>query len=151
MVEVPSVAINSDKFAKHVDFFSIGTNDLTQYTLAADRMNDKLKNLYSHFDPGVLRLIKLTIDNANKENIEVSLCGEMASNPRYVMLLLGMGIRSLSITTSMILEVKKIIRSVTISACEQIAAHVLEMESEEEITAYLIEKTKDVFPLSPKD
>ena len=138
MIETPSAALTAHTLAKHVDFFSIGTNDLTQYALAVDRGNAQVKDLFSSAEPAVLYLIKNVIDQANKANIDVSVCGEMASNPRYVMLLLGMGIRTLSITASMILEVKKIIRSVTLNQCEQIAARVLAMESEEEITEYLL-------------
>ena len=145
MIETPSAALTVRTLAKYVDFFSIGTNDLTQYVLAVDRGNAQVTDLFSSAEPAVLYLIKNVIQQAKESNIDVSVCGEMASNPRYVMLLLGMGIRSLSITASMILEVKKIIRSVTIEQCEKIADQVLDMESEEEITGYLIEKTREVF------
>ena len=145
MIETPAAALTAHTLAKHVDFFSIGTNDLTQYVLAVDRGNAQVTDLFSSAEPAVLYLIKRIIEQAKKSDTDISICGEMASNPRYVMLLLGMGIRSLSITASMILEVKKIIRSVTISECEQIAAQVLDMESEEEITGYLVKKTSEVF------
>ena len=126
-------------------FFSIGTNDLTQYVLAVDRGNAQVTDLFSSAEPAVLYLIKNVIQQAKVSNIDVSVCGEMAANPRYVKLLLGMGIQTLSLTASMILEVKKIIRSVTMEQCEKIAARVLDMESEEEITKYLIEQTQKVF------
>jgi phosphotransferase system enzyme I (PtsI) len=145
MIETPAAALTAHTLAKQVDFFSIGTNDLTQYVLAVDRGNAQVTDLFSSAEPSVLYLINNVIEQAKKYNIDVSLCGEMASNPRYVMLLLGMGIRSLSIATSMMLEVKKIIRSVTMDECEAIAERVLGMESEEEVTTYLIEKTQNVF------
>ena len=141
MVETPSAALTTHILAKYADFFSIGTNDLTQYVLAVDRGNSQVKDLFSSAEPSVLYLIRTVIMNAKNFNMDVSICGEMASNPRYVMLLLGMGIRSLSVTTSMILEVKNIIRSVSISECNKIAAQVLDMESEEEITKYLVKRS----------
>ena len=145
MIETPSAALTARTLAKHVDFFSIGTNDLTQYVLAVDRGNAQVTDLFSSAEPAVLYLIKNVIQQAKVSNIDVSVCGEMAANPRYVKLLLGMGIQTLSLTASMILEVKKIIRSVTMEQCEKIAARVLDMESEEEITKYLIEQTQKVF------
>jgi phosphotransferase system enzyme I (PtsI) len=147
MIETPSAALTAQTLAKHVEFFSIGTNDLTQYVLAVDRGNAQVSDMFSSAEPAVLHLIKNVIEQAKASNIDVSICGEMAANPRYVMLLLGMGIRSLSITPSMILEIKNLIRTVTTGQCEEIAARVLGMESEEEITGYLIEETREIFPL----
>jgi phosphotransferase system enzyme I (PtsI) len=147
MIETPSAALTAQTLAKHVEFFSIGTNDLTQYVLAVDRGNAQVSDMFSSAEPAVLHLIKNVIEQAKASNIDVSICGEMAANPRYVMLLLGMGIRSLSITPSMILEIKNLIRAVTTGQCEEIAARVLGMESEEEITGYLIEETREIFPL----
>lgn len=140
MVETPAAALTAHTLAKHSDFFSLGTNDLTQYVLAVDRGNAQVTNLFSSAEPSVLYLIKNVIEQAKVFNIDLSVCGEMASNPRYVMLLLGMGVRSLSITSTMIPAVKDIIRSVTIQQCQEIAAQVINMESEADITSYLIEK-----------
>lgn len=109
MIETPSAAIMSDLLAKEVDFFSIGTNDLTQYTLACDRMNNSLKYLYNYFDPSVLRLIDMTIKNAKKSNIHVGMCGEAASDKLLIPLLISMGIDELSMSSSKVLSVKKMI------------------------------------------
>ena len=109
MIEVPSSALMTDVFAKHVDFFSIGTNDLIQYTCAVDRMNPKVSHLYNQFNPGVLRLIKMVIDNAHKEGKWVGMCGESASNEKMIKILLGMGLDEFSMSPSSILKSRKII------------------------------------------
>ena len=109
MIEVPSSALITDILAKHVDFFSIGTNDLIQYTCAVDRMNPKVNHLYDQFNIGVLRLIKLVIDNAHKEGKWVGMCGESASNEKMIKILLGMGLDEFSMSPSSILKSRKII------------------------------------------
>ena len=109
MIEVPSSALMTDVFVKHVDFFSIGTNDLIQYTCAVDRMNPKVSHLYNQFNPGVLRLIKMVIDNAHKEGKWVGMCGESASNEKMIKILLGMGLDEFSMSPSSILKSRKII------------------------------------------
>ena len=111
MIEVPSSAVNAPQFAKYVDFFSIGTNDLVQYTLAIDRVNDELNYLYDPFNSAVLQLIQNVIKAGKKNNIPVSLCGEMAGDVNFTRLLLGMGLESFSMHLSAIPEVKKIILS----------------------------------------
>jgi len=118
MVEIPSSAILADQFAEHVDFFSIGTNDLTQYVLAADRNNEALADEYTYFDPAVIELIKATIGAGQRHNIDVKLCGEMASDPMAVPLLLGLGLRSFSANISGIIRVKKILSRFTIVELE---------------------------------
>ena len=109
MIEVPAAAICADAFAEVLDFFSIGTNDLIQYTIAIDRVNDEVNYLYNPLHPAVLRLVSMTIEAGNRANIPVSMCGEMASDIRYTKLLLAMGLRELSVHPSMILEVRKVI------------------------------------------
>ncbi len=118
MIEIPSSAILADQFAEHVDFFSIGTNDLTQYVLAADRNNEALADEYTYYDPAVIELIKTTIYAGQRHNIDVKLCGEMASDPVAVTLLLGLGLRSFSANISGILRVKKILSRFTITELE---------------------------------
>jgi len=146
MVETPSAALTASTLARDADFFSIGTNDLTQYTLAVDRGNELVSTLYSAADPAVLRLIRMVIQDAYKAQIEVSVCGETASEPEYVMLLLGLGIRTLSITPPMIPEIKQVIRSVTIEDCNQLARKVLAMNSERQISGYLRSAARKILP-----
>ena len=109
MIEVPASAVMAEEFAKEVDFFSIGTNDLTQYTLAVDRMNEGIRNLYDSAHPAVMRLIEMTVAAARKEKIGVSVCGEMAGQTKHIKALLGLGLRSLSMTPSQILSVRKLL------------------------------------------
>ena len=109
MIEVPAAALSADSFAQQLDFLSIGTNDLIQYTLAIDRIDDEVSHLFDPLHPAVLRLIKMTIDAAQRHNIQVSMCGEMAGDPRYIRLLLGMGLRRLSMQPGALLEVKRIV------------------------------------------
>ncbi len=137
MIEVPSAALISDELAKRVDFFSIGTNDLIQYTIAVDRGNEKIAYLYQPFHPGVLRLIKIVIDNAHKENIPIGMCGEMASNPYATVLLAGLGLDEFSMSPSSLLEVRKILRTVDYSEAKQLADKVLSMNSSSKIVAYI--------------
>lgn len=112
MIETPAAAMTASKLARYADFFSIGTNDLVQYTLAVDRGNARLAPLYNPFHPSVLRLLRHTADAGRDAGIEVSVCGEMASNPLAVFLLIGLGIQALSVATASLPEIKKVIRSV---------------------------------------
>jgi phosphotransferase system enzyme I (PtsI) len=146
MIETPSAALTAYSLAADVDFFSIGTNDLTQYTLAVDRGNELVSTLYSPADPAVLRLIRNVIQDAHKAQIDLSVCGEMASEPEYIMLLLGMGVRTISIASPMIPEIKQIIRSVTMEYCNQVARKVLGMDSERQISAYLRNAARKILP-----
>ncbi len=133
MVEVPSTAIMAHQFAKHVDFFSIGTNDLVQYTMAVDRGNKKIAHLYSHYDPALLQLIKSVIDAGGNAGIPVSMCGEMAGDPYAVPLLLGMGLQSFSASQILIPEVKHIIRNVSIKKCAALYEKVQKYDTRLEI------------------
>ena len=146
MIETPSAALIASTLARDVDFFSIGTNDLTQYTLAVDRGNELVSTLYSSVDPAVLRLIRTVIQDAHKGQIELSICGEMASEPEYIMLLLGMGVKVFSLAPPMIPEIKQIIRSVTLEDCNSIARKILGMNSERQITSYLRDATRRILP-----
>jgi len=146
MIETPSAALTGATLARDVDFFSIGTNDLTQYTLAVDRGNELVSTLYSSVDPAVLRLMRTVIQDAHKAQIELSVCGEMASEPEYVMLLLGMGVRVFSLAPPMIPEIKQIIRSVKIEDCNSVARKVLTMNSERQISSYLRNATRKILP-----
>lgn len=128
MIEVPSAAMTADTLAREVDFFSIGTNDLIQYTLAVDRINEKVAHLYQPLHPSVLRMIKMTIDSAHRAGIWVSLCGEMAANPIIAVLLMGMGIDKLSMAGINIPEVKRVIRSVTFKEAQELADTILQQE-----------------------
>lgn len=139
MVEIPSAAITADILAKEVDFFSIGTNDLCQYTLAVDRMNEKMEYLYDPYNPGVLRLIKNVIEQADKHNIKVGMCGEMASDPQAVRLLLGFGLKEFSMSPGSIAEVKAIILNTTMQSAKDIGEKVLLMDSSENIKNFLAE------------
>ena len=146
MVETPSVAITAGLYSADCDFFSIGTNDLIQYTLAVDRANERVSSISTAADPAVLRLMRSVILEANKAGIEISVCGEVASDPDYVMLLVGMGVRVLSMAHPMIPEIKQIIRSVTIEECNDIARQVSKMDSQRQIKNYLRNAAKKILP-----
>lgn len=146
MVEVPSAVIMLDRFVDDVDFISVGTNDLIQYTLAVDRSNKDVADLYTPADPAVLRLIQRSFQVAQEANCTVNVCGQMSGNTRYTMLLLGMGLRSFSVTPSAIPEIKKICRSVTIDQCENVANKVRELDSAREIRRYLTDELEKVVP-----
>lgn len=137
MVEIPSAAIMSDVLAKEVDFFSIGTNDLIQYTIAVDRMNEKVSYLYDFFNPAVLRLINNVIVNGHKEGKFVGMCGEMAGKKELIPLLLGMGLDEFSMSASSVLKAKKLITELNYEDCKKIVSKVMEMGTAEEVKAFL--------------
>ena len=137
MVEVPSVAILADRYAEYTDHFSIGTNDLIQYTLAVDRNNEKVAKFYQPLNPAILALIRNTILAAQAAKKSVSLCGEMAGNPLYTALLLGFGLREFSMSPVMLPEVKERIRAVNLEECEQLAKEVLLKPTVDEIEQLL--------------
>lgn len=137
MIEVPSAAIISDILAKHVDFFSIGTNDLIQYTTAVDRMNEKIQNLYNPFNPAVLRLIKIVIDNGHKEGKWVGMCGEMAGDSNMIPILLGLGLDEFSMSAISILTARKLINNTKYEYAKKIAEDVLKLDTANEIKSYM--------------
>jgi phosphotransferase system enzyme I (PtsI) len=146
MVEVPSAALLAEEFAREVDFFSIGTNDLIQYTLAVDRSDPDVAALYSSGDPSILRLIRRVVEAAAKADIPVTVCGQMSSDPKFIPLLIGMGIKRLSVTPHAIPELKEVIRSITIGQAETIAAHALTLELARDVENYLRGELKKICP-----
>lgn len=139
MIEVPSAAVISDVLAKHVDFFSIGTNDLIQYTCAVDRMNQKISYLYNQFNPAVLRLIKMVIENAHKEGKWVGMCGEAAGDQKMIPILLGFGLDEFSMSPISILPARKLINSVSQADMKAFSDKVLELGTAKEIEAFIAE------------
>lgn len=146
MIEVPSAALLADWLAREVDFFSIGTNDLIQYTLAADRTNENVAYLYNASDPAVIRLIEQVVRAAERAGIPVNVCGEMSGEPMYAYLLIGLGLRQLSAPPHAIPEIKKLIRSITAAEARQDAQAVLQMETAQDIATYLRERTRRILP-----
>jgi len=133
MVEIPSAALTADIIAKEVDFFSIGTNDLCQYTIAVDRMNEKVSYLYQPFHPAVLSLIMKVIQSAHKEGKLVGMCGEMAGDPLAAIILLGLGLDEFSMSASSIPHIKRIIRSISLEHAQSIARQAIQLSTAEEI------------------
>lgn len=148
MIEIPAAAIIADQLAKEADFFSIGTNDLVQYTMAADRMNEKVSHLTQPFNPAVLRLIKMVIDAAHKEGKWAGMCGEMAGNLTAVPILLGLGLDEFSMSASSVLPVRVLLSHLNRDEMKQLAEEVLQLESEEEIKLHVYERVPAVAELS---
>ena len=146
MIEVPSAAITSDVIAKEVDFFSIGTNDLIQYVVAADRVNEKIAYLYEPAHPGVLRLIKNIIDNGHAAGVWVGMCGEMAGDPVMTLVLLGLGLDEFSVSPIAVSEVKKIIRSVTMPQAQDIAQTALTFSTGKEVEEFCRKTLQKLLP-----
>jgi phosphotransferase system enzyme I (PtsI) len=142
MIETPSAALLSDELAREVDFFSIGTNDLVQYTMAADRENDDVTAIADPFEPSVLRLINQTIDNAHTRNLPVAVCGEMAADADAVPLLLGLGLDEFSVDPSNIQVIKRVIQNLKYSEAKETALEALRLESASEIRLYLESRYK---------
>jgi phosphotransferase system enzyme I (PtsI) len=137
MVETPAAVMMLDAFIKEVDFVSIGTNDLIQYTLAVDRGNKEVADLYNACDPAVLRLLSRSLDVAREAGVPANVCGQMSGSVMYTQLLLGLGLRQLSVPPSAIPEVKQACRSVSVADCREIAARALQMDSAREVKAFL--------------
>lgn len=146
MVEVPATVMLIDYFLEEVDFVSIGTNDLIQYTLAVDRSNRDVVSLYNASDPAVLRLIATTIQAANRAGKAVGLCGQMSANPLYTMLLIGLGLRQFSVPPLAIPEIKKVVCAVSVPQCEEVARRAMTLETAHSIDMYLRGELAKVFP-----
>jgi phosphotransferase system enzyme I (PtsI) len=146
MIEVPSAAILSELMAKEVSFFSIGTNDLVQYTLAADRSNEDVASLYNPGDPAVLRLIEMVVKAAKHSNVALNVCGEMSGDLIYTMLFLGLGIRQLSVSPHSIPEIKQFIRMVNLKDAENVAKEAMRQQTARDVNNYLREQTRKLMP-----
>jgi phosphotransferase system enzyme I (PtsI) len=133
MVEIPSTAVIADLFAKEVDFFSIGTNDLIQYTMAADRMNERVSYLYQPYNPSILRLVKMVIEAAHKEGKWAGMCGEMAGDETAIPLLLGLGLDEFSMSATSILKARAQLKNLSKADMESLAAKAVEMSTAEEV------------------
>ena len=138
MIEVPSAAIMADVMARDVDFFSIGTNDLIQYSLAVDRVNTQVAHLYQPLNPAIIRMIKYVADIAKNNDVEVCMCGEMAGDPMNIPILLGLGIYNLSMNPQSIPAIKKIIRSLNVKDAALFVKDVLKETSESGIIELLL-------------
>jgi phosphotransferase system enzyme I (PtsI) len=146
LVEVPAAALTADILARECDFFSIGTNDLIQYSIAVDRDNERVAQLFNPTHPAVLRLISSIIDAASAANIPVAMCGEMAGDVLYSALLVGMGLETLSVSPFIIPEIKKVIRSITRTEAEEIARTVSALDSGDEGLKFLTDKARELLP-----
>jgi phosphotransferase system enzyme I (PtsI) len=135
MIETPSAAVVADSLAKRVSFFSIGTNDLIQYSLAVDRMNEKIAHLYEPTHPAIVRLIKMIVDAAHNHGVRVAVCGEMAGDPALAPLLIGLGVDELSVAPPLVPQIKFIIRRLKLSEAAELATFALNCEAASEILA----------------
>lgn len=146
MVEAPAAVLMLDLFLKEVDFISIGTNDLIQYTLAVDRGNNEVSDLYRAADPSVLRQIASAVGAARAAGVPANLCGQMSGSPLYTMLLVGLGLRSLSVPPSAVPEIKSVCRRISLADCEAVAGRALAMESAREVESFLREELRKLAP-----
>ena len=146
MIEVPSAAVIADILAKEIDFFSIGTNDLIQYSLAVDRVNEKIAYLYRPTHPAIIRLIKQIIDVGHNARIPVEMCGEMAGEAILIPLLVGLGLENFSVSPSNIPKVKYIVRCLTRAQAQEIAREVMEFSTCDEIEEFLFTRLHTIAP-----
>jgi len=137
MVEIPAAAVLADEFSKYADFFSIGTNDLIQYSMAADRMSENVSYLYQPYNPSILRLINMTIKGAHKNGRWVGMCGAMAGEPYAVPILLGLGLDEFSMSATQILKARKVVTSLSYAEMQKLADHCLNLDSAEEVLDYV--------------
>jgi len=146
MIEVPSAVLMADELAREVAFFSIGTNDLTQYSMAIDRRNRRVAHLYQGLNPAVLKMIKMTLEAARKNNIEVIMCGEMAGDPINIPVLLGFGIRNLSMNAASIPVIKKMVREIDMEKARKLSDALFQFITVEEITRFIQDTFNDILP-----
>lgn len=142
MIEIPAAALIADELAKECDFFSIGTNDLIQYTVAVERGNKKIANLYTHFHPAVIRLIKKAIEGAHKNHILCGMCGEAAGDVTFIPLLIGLGLDEFSMNANKVLNVRKLIRNLDFKECKKLADEVLKLATSEKVEKLLVKYTR---------
>ena len=147
MVETPSAAMTVDLLAREVDFFSVGTNDLIQYTMAVDRGNERVANLYQPVHPAILRLLAGVVEVGIDRGVEVAVCGEICGEAIYTLLLLGMGFRELSLAPSMIPEIKRVIRSVTMERAREVAQTAISMGEPDQTQQYLHASLRQILPM----
>ena len=139
MIEIPSAALIADKLAKECDFFSIGTNDLIQYTVAVERGNEKISKLYTKFHPAVIQLIKKAIDGAHLANIICGMCGEAAGDPSFIPLLVGLGLDEFSMNSNSILKARKTINNLNAKECAKLSEEIIQMASAKDVEKRLKE------------
>ena len=142
MIEIPAAALIADELAKECDFFSIGTNDLIQYTVAVERGNKKIANLYTHFHPAVIRLIKKAIEGAHKNHILCGMCGEASGDATFIPLLIGLGLDEFSMNANKVLNVRKLIRKLDFKECQKLADEVLKLATSDEVEKLLVKYTR---------
>jgi len=149
MMETPAAAMQCEQFVREVEFVSIGTNDLVQYMLAVDRGNERVSRYYSTAHPSVLECLRNILRTCQRRQVESSLCGEMAGEPLYTLLLLGLGLRSFSMAPGNVPEIKKLIRLTTITHAERVARRALSFETERQVATYLRDETRKLLPHDP--
>ena len=146
MIELPSAAMTADLLAKEAAFFSIGTNDLIQYTLAVDRANEKMAQFYEPGHPAVLRLIRRTISAAHNVGIKVSVCGEMASDPTLAVILIGLGVDSFSMSPTSIPTIKRAVRSLRFEDADEMAKEALRLSTGQEVEDFVVTRIRQLVP-----
>jgi phosphotransferase system enzyme I (PtsI) len=146
MIEVPSAVTMADALANFVDFFSIGTNDLIQYALAIDRINEHVAYMYQPFHPAILRMIQQVVNAADKAGITVSLCGEMAGDPLCVSILLGLGLNDLSMNARTIPIIKKVIRALSLKQAREDFRNVIRLTTAKEVRNYILDRMRELLP-----
>jgi phosphotransferase system enzyme I (PtsI) len=146
MIEIPAAALGADILAREASFFSIGTNDLTQYTLAVDRTNERVASLFRPANPAILRLLQQTVREAERHRLPVTVCGEMAAERPYTLLLLGLGVRQLSVAPALIPDVKRVVRGVARRTAARVATRALDFSSPEDVDLFLAEETARLLP-----